>query len=259
MRVTAIQSLSAHDGPGLRTVIFLAGCPLACPWCHNPEAREAGVRLSYHEALCISCGACASVCKSGAHRVTEGRHTLERTACRGAGDCVAVCPTGALSLTSRPLTEGELFTLSERERRLGGGGLTFSGGEPLLYIDALEKILPRLAVHTAIETCGYADEATFLRALSLFDYVMMDIKLASDALHRRYTGKSNAPILKNLELLRKSGRPFLLRTPLIPGITDTEENLAAIADIVGGDPWERLPYNSAAREKHERLGLRYEI
>ena len=261
MRITDIQSFCLHDGPGIRTVIFLAGCPLSCPWCRNPEAREGRPLLSYDASLCIGCMQCAAPCTEGVHRTSDGMHALHRDACTACGACTAVCPSGALTVPLRVLTEEELFSVAERQRRLCGedGGITFSGGEPLLYGDELCRLIPRLGVHTAIETSGYADGALFRRVIEAVDYVMMDIKLAHDDAHCRYTGVSNRPILENLAILRKSGKPFLLRTPLIPGITDTAENLAAIERLVGNDPWERLPYHGAAESKHTRLGLSYHL
>ena len=261
MQITDIQGLCLHDGPGIRTVVFLAGCPLSCPWCHNPEAREGRPLLAYDDVKCIGCLRCAAVCPHGVHRAEEGIHLLHRTPCTACGACAAVCPSGALSIPRRTLSEEELFAVAERQRRLGGkdGGITFSGGEPLLYAEELIALIPRLGIHTAIETSGYADGELFRRLLAVTDYVMLDLKLADDALHRRYTGVSNERILENLAILRASGRPFLLRTPLIPGITDTEENLAAIGAIVGSDPWECLPYHGAAAAKHARLGLPYSL
>ena len=259
MRITDIQSFCLHDGPGIRTTVFLAGCPLSCPWCHNPEAREGHPRLAYDGEKCIGCGRCANACLHGVHQIAGGAHSLRRDACTACGACATLCPTGAATIPMRELTTPELFAIAERQRRLCGedGGITFSGGEPLLYTDELVALIPQLGVHVAIETCGYADGDRFERLVSAADYVMMDLKLADDAEHRRYTGVSNHPILENLARLRASGKPFLLRTPLIPGITDTEENLARIEAIVGRDPWERLPYNPMAKAKHARLGLLY--
>ena len=247
-RVFDIKEFSVNDGPGVRTTVFFKGCPLRCVWCHNPEGLETGRGVLVRQKGCLQCGRCRLPCT--------------HPECQGLGRCLHACPAGLVEELGREWTAPELAARVLRDKELfesSGGGVTLSGGEPLLQHEFAVELLRQLPVHRAIETSGFATEAVFARVIAEVDYVMMDIKLASDALHRRYTGKSNAPILKNLELLRKSGRPFLLRTPLIPGITDTEENLAAIADIVGGDPWERLPYNSAAREKHERLGLKYEI
>lgn len=259
MRITDIQTFCLHDGPGIRTVIFFAGCPLACPWCHNPEARVGGTRLVYDAERCIGCLRCAPACPQGAHAVRDGVHTLVRADCTACLACTAACPAGALTPNARPLTEEELFAVAERQARLCGkdGGITLSGGEPLLYGEELLPLIPRLGVHVAIETSGYADADLFRRVVSAVNYVMLDIKLADDAAHRRYTGVSNRPILENLAILREVGTPFMLRTPLIPGVSDTEENLAAIRAIVGGDPWEALPYNPLAKKKHERLGLPY--
>lgn len=215
--------------------------------------------LAYDSALCVGCMRCASVCPQGVHRTAGGKHVLCREACMRCGACAAACPQGALSIPMRELSEEELLAVAARQERLLGkdGGITFSGGEPLLYGEEICRLAPRLGTHVAIETSGYAVPDLFSRVVEAVDYVMMDLKLADDEIHQRYTGVSNHTILENLSALRESGKPFLLRTPLIPGITDTEDNLAALARIVGNDPWERLPYHSAAEEKHTRLGLSY--
>ena len=159
----------------------------------------------------------------------------------------------------KTLSLKELSDIVEKQKRLRSdeGGITFSGGEPLLQAKAILSILAEVDIHTATETSGYSDEQTFCRLLDRMDYVMMDLKIADEQLHRKYTGVSNRPILKNLEHLRKSGKPFVLRTPLIPGVTDTVENLSALEKIVGNDKWEKLPYNPLAPAKHQRIGLKY--
>ncbi len=259
LKITHIQTFSLHDGPGIRTTVFLAGCPLSCVWCHNPEARSAKPVLLFDERKCTNCRVCAA-CPAGAHTFGDG-HRIDRSACRMCGTCIENCPGGALSRSVRTLTMEEYLRVAGTQARVIGedGGITFSGGEPLAQGRELLGFLEETSVHRAVETCGYAEEELFREVVRRCDYVMFDLKLADDALHRKYTGVSNVPILKNLEILRKSGKEFLLRTPLIPGITDTAENLAAIERIAGGDTWEKLPYNPLAPVQYERMGEPYPL
>lgn len=259
LKICNVQNFSLHDGAGIRTSIFLAGCPLRCTWCHNPETYSASPVLVYEKQKCIRCGQCA-ICPQGVHSFAQG-HSVDRTKCCTCGKCVDECPTGALSLSVRTLEKEEFFRLVERQNRLYGerGGITFTGGEPLLQGEEILDFLNGVKIHTAIETCGYADEEMFARVISRMDYVMFDVKLADEREHIKYTGVSNKRILKNLEILRKSGKPYLLRTPLIDGITNTDENLAAIKEIVKDSPWETLAYNPLTPAKYERIGKVFEI
>ena len=259
LTITHIQPFSLHDGPGVRTTVFLAGCPLSCVWCHNPEARHTRPLLIYDKKRCAQCRACAAVCPNNAHRFEKGTHSVDRTRCQNCTACVSTCPSGALSVSVRTLHKDEYQQAVARQARLVGdnGGITFSGGEPLYQGETLIEYLEETPLHKAIETCGYADEELFYEVIRRCDFIMFDIKLADDTLHRQYTGVSNQPILNNLERLRQSGKPFVLRTPLIPGITDTSENLAQIENIVDQTPFisdlQKKFYKTMLRERKERI------
>jgi len=244
-----LKEFAVHDGPGPRVTVFLKGCPLRCRWCHNPEGLSPEPELLWKKNLCTGCGLCRTGC----------RHED----CRGLGRCWHKCPRGALSLSGR-VWEAE--ALAEKLRGYApmlaamGGGVTLSGGEPTMQWRFAAELLDRLApMHRAVETCGYCSEEAFRAILDRADYVLMDLKLADPAQHREYTGADNAPILRNLELLRASGRPCLLRTPLIPGITDTPENLRGIAALAEELPVELLEYNKFAPAKYGMLGRDYPL
>lgn len=238
-----------HDGPGIRTTVFLKGCPLRCSWCHNPEGLRPEPQLLYREARCIHCGLCQKPCT--------------HETCRPFGRCLRVCPENCLEIAGSVYTAealGNLLRASAGVFGTGFGGITFSGGEPLMQAEFLEALIDQLSgIHLCIETSGYSPEPTFRKIAERLDYVIMDIKLADPTLHRRYTGVNNDLILRNLRWLQSSGKPHLLRTPLIPGITDTEENLSQIRKLADVSPWEQIPYNIMAGAKYKMLGMEYPL
>lgn len=260
LKICNVQNFSLHDGPGIRTTFFLAGCPLRCAWCHNPETQSVKSTLIYEHKKCISCRACLE-CENSVHTLDNGIHSLKRENCNACGECVENCPAGALSLSVRPLSREEFNSVVEKQLRTVGkeGGITFSGGEPLTQTDTILQFLDGVDIHTACETCGYADSEVFSRLIDRMDYVMFDVKLADNDAHIKYTGVSNKLILENLRILQKSNKDHIIRTPLIKGITDKKENLDAIERLVGNSKWEKLPYNEITPYKYERIGKEYTL
>ena len=241
-----IKEFSLHDGPGARTTVFLKGCPLVCRWCHNPEGLKKEKQLMVKTARCKGCRKCAAPCS--------------HPECQPYKRCIHACPDGLVEICGREIEAVDLARELMKNAdilKMNNGGITISGGEPLMQWEFLEELLDNLKCHTAIETSGYADSDVFKRIIDKVDYVLMDIKLADRVEHKKYTGVYNDKILENLEYLKKSGKEYIIRTPLIPGITDTEENLDAIEKIIGNSKWEKLKYNEMAGVKYPMLGMEY--
>lgn len=240
-----IKEMTVHDGPGSRVTVFLKGCPLRCMWCHNPEGLSAAPQLMIKENLCIHCGLCRRPCS--------------HEDCKPFGRCVHACPKGLISISGKVMESERLAEkLMQYKSFLSavGGGITFSGGEPLMQADFVAETASLLPdMHKALQTSGYAEPEKFQKVLALMDYVLFDIKLADSAQHKKYTGCSNEKILNNYKILRDSGKPHVVRIPLIPGITDTKENLKAISEIVGEDKVEIMRYNSFAGAKYKMVGM----
>ncbi len=246
--IFSIEEFSTFDGPGIRTTVFLKGCPLRCSWCHNPEGQRFDSEIIKAQNGCIGCGACI---KAGGSRLNEAS--------------IAVCPNRLLRTSGTEYTPESLVEKLEKNfdiLNLSGGGITFSGGEPLCHPDFLERCLRLLKgrIHTAIQTSGYCPPNIFNKILALTDYFLYDIKLVDSELHKRYTGISNESILENFRTLCRSDKSFTVRTPLIPGVTDTKENITAIADLLVANDVRRielLPYNKAAGGKYAAVGRTY--
>ena len=247
-RIFDIKECSVHDGPGMRTTVFLKGCPLRCIWCHNPEGLSKQPCIMVKHTLCKMCGLCKKGC--------------DHPECSGFSRCIHACPNGAISLSGKDYDHKELAKIILKNKVFfdaSAGGVTFSGGEPLMQGEPLLDLLDGVDVHMALETCGCADEELFKKVIARMDYVMFDVKLIDEKEHIKYTGVSNRLILRNLEILRLSGKPYIVRTPLVSGVTDTLDNLSAIKEVVGDSPWETLPYNQLAPTKYERLGKTYKL
>ena len=244
-----IKEMAVHDGPGLRTTVFFKGCPLRCRWCHNPEGLIRAPQLMVKQALCKGCGSCRVKC--------------DHAECQPLGRCLYECPENCIQPVGKEVSADALAQeLIRNAQTLGDmfGGFTFSGGEPLLQAPFLLELSRHLSgYHLCMESCGYADPDTFARAVDAMDLVILDIKLADAAQHLTYTGVDNARILENYTYLRQINKPHLIRTPLIPGITDTKQNLDAIAALIEGSPWERLDYNPLAGAKYNQLGMEFTL
>ncbi len=252
-----VQRFSLHDGPGVRTTVFLKGCPLHCTWCHNPESqspRQEFVRLAHR---CMRCGRCTD--EELASPVAAGRDEAD----------VERCPTGALQAVGRTVTPETLVAELLHDRIFfdeSGGGVTFSGGEPLLQAEFVTECLRRLGaegVHTALDTCGFARWQDLSDAAAHADLVLFDLKLMDDARHRAATGVSNDRILENLRALARSHSHIWIRVPVIPGVNDDAANLDATAAFVAGLPGVRrvelLPYHATGEPKFARVGLAYAL
>jgi len=263
--ITQIQRFSVHDGPGIRTTVFLKGCNLRCFWCHNPETQNPQTELQLFLDQCIGCGACFEVCPNDAHVLENGHREFHRELCVGCGKCAEECYAEALVLVGERMTAEEVVEEVLRDRSFyetSGGGVTLSGGEPLLQYDFSYEILERCQredVHTAIETAANFPWERIASILPVTDLVMMDIKLMDSDLHRECTGVGNERILANANRLGRVGKPLIVRTPVIPGVNDTEEQVAAIAAFVSELPnllyYELLPFHPMGRDKYESLGM----
>lgn len=268
-RIFDIRRFSTHDGGGIRTTVFFKGCPLRCAWCHNPEGISPVRRPVWFSGSCIGCRSCAAAAAFGGVRAEDGSIRIDSGAREDWDAVMDACPTGALRWDSRDVSVEELMDEIRRDLPFyvhGGGGVTLSGGDPLMQADFAESLLRRCrgeGIHTAVETELYADVADVKRVLAHADLIYADLKLFDSELHRRYTGAGNGRILENLRLLLTGelGERVIVRTPLIPRLTATEENLSAIARfLVETDPEVRLEllnYNPLAAAKYPLAGREY--
>ncbi|MCI9449189.1 MAG: glycyl-radical enzyme activating protein [Clostridiales bacterium] len=258
-----VQSFSVHDGPGIRTTVFMGGCSLKCLWCHNPEGMSAVPKLRYDSSLCIMCGECQNICDC--HSISEAYHAVNRTVCSNCGKCTNVCPTDALSICGALMTEDEILTKLIRDMPFYGknGGVTFSGGEPLLQADFIcecMKKCKKLEITTAVDTCGNVPREDIDRVLPYTDFFLYDIKAVTEEIHIKGTGTSNKSILENCRYLSDIGIKLHVRIPLIGSFNADESEIRNISAFLSSlktppESVTMIPYHSLGREKYGMFGM----
>ena len=264
--ITKIQRFSVHDGPGIRTTVFLKGCNMRCLWCHNPENLNKGVELGFLAQRCILCGECARVCPSMAIEIRDGVRSFDASKCSRCFKCEGVCVSSAITVYGAEYTPEELceaLLRDEKYYKKSGGGVTFSGGEPLLWSDfvfACADILHKNGITVAVESALDLPNSTVTDALAHIDLFMCDIKAIDRELHKSLTGVPNDRILENLKLLGRSGARILIRVPVAMGLNGTDENIKATALFMreaGINEVELLKLHKLALHKYESLGMKY--
>jgi pyruvate formate lyase activating enzyme len=262
-----IQKYCLQDGPGIRTTVFLKGCPLSCSWCHNPEGIALEAEIAVVESRCLSCGECRRACRFRGSLPGEGMLQTRNEICTMCGDCVRACPTGARQFTAKEMTVGEIMREVVQDRIFyedSRGGATFSGGEPLMQVRFLRELLEACraeGISTAVDTCGYACSEDLLGIAPITDLFLYDLKFMDDVKHRQYTGVSNALILNNIKALGSIHGNIWLRVPLIPDVNDCDGELEALARFAASVRGIRrvnlLPYHRTGLQKFRRLGRTY--
>jgi pyruvate formate lyase activating enzyme len=260
-----IKRYAINDGPGIRIVIFLKGCNLNCAWCHNPEGISSTQERMYNPSKCIKCGTCVVACPEIALTLTEEGIVTDTGLCQLNGLCAAVCPTKAIELSGKPLDVQEIMQEIEKERiffEQSGGGVTFSGGEPMMHPDFLVRLLDECGskgIHRAVDTAGLVSKEVLLRVAARTDLFLYDLKMMDSERHRKWTGVPNDKILMNLQKLAETGANIMIRIPLVGGVNDDKENLEATARFIASLAGEKkvvnlLPYHKIAQTKYGKLG-----
>ena len=263
LQITEIQRFCMHDGPGVRTTVFMKGCPLHCAWCHNPETQKSSSELLFYKTKCILCGECLSACSTSA-QTADPEHKIDRHKCISCFACVENCPTGALEKCGKDMSIEQVLEVAQKDKAFYGerGGVTVSGGEPFAQGEATIAFLQKCketGLSTAVETCGYADTGILRKAVDFVDLFLWDIKDTDDKRHKQYTGVSNKRILENLSVINEMGARIRLRCILINGVNTNKthyKELAMIANkIKNFDGLELIPYHAYGGTKSVFLGF----
>ncbi len=268
-KIFNIQKYSIHDGPGIRNTVFMMGCPLSCWWCHNPESQSLRERLMIFPNRCIGCMACIDACSHGAIREADGMVITDRNKCKNCGDCTHVCYPGAREMSGETKTVEEVVGEVLKDRDFfeqSGGGVTFSGGEPLMQTDFLIALLQEMKkheIHTTVDTSGFVSKKAIEKVSKYTDLFLFDLKHMDSVEHEKYTGVTNNIILDNLKFLHDIGKEIIIRIPIIPGVNNSEEDLKSFRDFIRTLPNIKevnlLPYHKIGEEKYRRLGMDYKM
>jgi pyruvate formate lyase activating enzyme len=267
--VLSISRMTVHNGPGIRTLILFKGCPLRCLWCSTPESQSARPEIAIFPERCIQCNECLAACPTRAIRLNRSSVNIDRAACDGCGKCVAICNAEALRLFGRAMTVAELVAEASKDAvafKHSHGGVTLSGGEPLLqpqFTVTLVRALTEMGINVGVDTCGYVPRATIERVLPYIDFFLWDVKLVDDRRHQAFTGGSNRRILNNLRFVSRRGIPIYLRIPVIPGYNDSEEDLKTICKLArelrSVVEVDLLPLHHLGKARYLSLGREYPI
>ena len=263
-KIFEIKRFAVHDGDGIRTTVFLKGCPLKCVWCHNPEGIEFESQLAFWENKCINCGECTKICPQNAHRIENGIHVFEREKCISCGQCEDSCFNSALTLYGKEMSVDELMTVLLEDKEFydnSGGGVTLSGGECLCHADFCAELLRQLkekGIHTAVDTCGFVSRDAIDKVMPYTDVFLYDLKAYDEDVHIKCTGHSNKMILENLKYIDRCGKQIEIRLPFVPGFNS--EQIEAMASFMSGvknlTKVKILPYHNYAGNKYKSLGMR---
>ncbi len=262
-----IQRLSLHDGPGIRTTVFLKGCPLRCLWCHNPESRSSTPQIAFYKTKCIGCGRCIQACTNDA--IVQNEQRIDRAKCKACGGCAEACPSEALQLIGRVANVAEVLKTVMRDEPFyssSGGGVTLSGGEPLHQFEfshALLKAFKENGLHTAVETCGHGPWTKLRELAELTDLFLYDIKVIDPEKHKKLCGVDNAVPLENARRLAELDIEVIYRTPIVPGLNDSGDDLRLLGEFILSLPSERklalMPYHGIGSGKYEALAMEYPL